>query len=217
MENIFGAVKDHPLFQAMSFHEFEKALRCLQAKSVSYQTNETIWLAGTPTQFMGLLMSGRVRVTKNDANGNAIILSDVTAPNFLGEIGVWAELEYFPVTVQAVEDCDIFFLDGRKVTSTCSKPCLFHTKMIENMLRTVSKKAVMLDQKVEILSKRTIREKLICFFDAQRGSASKFTLPYNREEMARVLCVNRSALSSELSKMCEEGLIRYRRNKFEIL
>ena len=217
MENIFEAVKNHPLFQGTSFHEFEKALRCLRAKSASYQTNDIIWLAGTPVQFMGLLMSGRVRVTKNDADGNAIILSDVTAPNFLGEIGVWAELDYFPITVQAIEDCEVIFLDGKKITSICATPCPFHKKMIETMLRTISKKAYMLDQKVEILSKRTIREKLLCFLDAHGGSAKEFILPYNREEMARALCVNRSALSNELSKMREEGLIRYRRNMFEML
>ena len=217
MKKNFEMVKDNPLFAGVTFNEFETALCCLMAKSISYKKNDIVWLAGTPAQFIGLLMTGSVRVTKNDADGNTVILTDVDAPNFLGEIGVWAELEHFPITIQATEDCDIVFLDGKKITSICSEACPFHKKMIESMLRTISKKAYMLDQKVEMLTKRTIREKLLNFLDEHRGSEKKFALPYSREEMARYLSVNRSALSEELSKMRDEGLIRYKRNEFEIL
>ena len=218
MKKVFDEVKEHPLFKGTSFDEFEKVLNCLMMKSATYQKNDIIWLTGTPTKFIGLLMSGKVRVLKNDEEGNTVILTDCPAPNFIGEIGVWAGLEYFPITVQAIEDCHVIFLDSKKLASTCSLacPCQFHKKMIESMLRTISKKAVMLDQKVEVLSKRTIRERLLCFFLAQ-GGAKKFTLPYSREEMAQFFSVNRSALSDELSKMQDEGLIKYRRNEFEIL
>ena len=217
MDKNFESIKDNPLFAGVTFSEFEAALGCLMAKRFTYQKNDIIWLAGTPAQFVALLMSGSVRVTKNDADGNTVILTDVAAPNFLGEIGVWAELEYFPITVQATDECDVIFLKGDKITSVCPKACLFHKKMIESMLRTISKKAYMLDQKVEMLTKRTIRDKLLNFLDEHRGSAKKFTLPYSREEMARFLSVNRSALSDELSKMRDEGLIKYKRNEFEIL
>ena len=217
MQNIFETVKDYPLFKGMSFDEFDKAMDCLMMKYASYQKNDIIWLAGTPAQSAALLISGSVRAIKHGADGSAVILADVDAPNFLGEIGVWAELEYFPITLQATTACEIIFLDGKKTKSPCPITCAFHTKMIESMLRAIAKKASMLDQKIEILSKRTIREKIFCFFDMQRGSAKKFTLPYNREEMARYLCVNRSALSDELSKMRNEGLIQYTRNEFEIL
>ena len=217
MRNIFEKAKGHPLFEGISFDDFEKALSCLAAKSVSYGKGDIVWLAGTSTQFIGLMMTGSVRVSKSDVDGNAIVIADVAAPNFLGEIGVLAGLEQFPVTVRALEDCVVFFLDGKKTTSTCPSACPFHNAMISNMLRTLAKKAFMLDQKVEILSKRTIREKLLRFFDMQRGDAKKFTLPFSREEMAHYLCVNRSALSDELSKMRNEGLIKYRRNEFEVL
>ena len=216
MGNIFESVKDDPFFKGISSNEFNKALECLQTKSASYQKNDIIWHAGTPVQFIGLLMSGSVRVVKIDTDGNTVILADVAAPNFLGEIGVWAKLEYFPITVQATEDCHVIFLDGKKITSACSSSCPFHRKMIENMLHTISKKAYMLDQKVEMLSKRTIRERLLYLFNTQ-GNSREFTLPYNREEMARCICTNRSALSDELSKMRDEGLIRYKRNEFKIL
>jgi CRP-like cAMP-binding protein len=217
LEKKFKKIKENSLFKGISFGEFEKVITCMLAKTVTYKKNDTIWLTGASTQFLGLLMSGSVRVIKSDPDGNDIILADSVAPDFLGDIGVWAGLPYFPITVKANTDCEVIFLESRKVTSLCSSNCIFHTRMLEQMLRTISKKAFILDQKVEILSKRTIRKKLIQFFEAQRGFESKFTLPYNREEMARYLCVDRSALSYELSKMRDEGLIRYRRNEFEIL
>jgi len=217
MKNIFEAAKNHPLFMDTSYDDFEKALDCLLVKEAFYQKNDIIWLVGEPVQFMGLLMSGSVKVTKNDADGTSIIISEVCAPSFLGEIGIFAGLETFPVAVQACENCHVFFLDGSKITSVCTQACQFHKTIYEHLLRSISKKALMLDQKVELLSKRTIREKIFFFFDIQSGTAKKFTSPYNREEMARYLCVNRSALSDELSKMRNEGLIRYRRNEFEIL
>ena len=88
---------------------------------------------------------------------------------------------------------------------------------MENMLRSIATKAAMLDKKVEILSKRTLREKIMCFLNAHNGNARKFTIPYNREEMARHLSVDRSALSNELGKMRDEGLIWFNRNEFELL
>ena len=74
----------------------------------------------------------------------------------------------------------------------------------------------MLNQKIEILSKRTTREKLLSYFDMQRGTAKKFTIPYNREELARYLCIDRSAMSNELCKMRDDGLIVFHKNTFEI-
>jgi len=74
----------------------------------------------------------------------------------------------------------------------------------------------MLNQKIEILSKRTTREKLLSYFDMQRGTAKKFTIPYNREELARYLCIDRSAMSNELCKMRDDGLIGFHKNTFEI-
>ncbi|MCL2753970.1 MAG: helix-turn-helix domain-containing protein, partial [Defluviitaleaceae bacterium] len=89
--------------------------------------------------------------------------------------------------------------------------------LIQNMLQIMSAKIEMLDYKVEILSKRTIRERLFCFLNSRSNGDKKFTIPFNREEMAQFICVDRSAMSNELSKMREEGLIDFNRNEFELM
>ena len=217
-KDTFERAKSSPLFVNMPHSEFEKTMNCLQVKKVSYRKKDIVWLAGESTNHFGLLISGSVSVFKDSADGNAVIIGEVVAPDFLGEIGVMSGLEHYPVSVQAGEGCEVIFLDSNKSRSVCESNCLFHKRMIEAMLLTIANKAVMLDQKVEIYAKRTIRERLLSFLDIQRRKhGNKFTSPYNRDDLARYLSVNRSALSKELSKMRDEGLIRYSRNEFEIL
>jgi CRP-like cAMP-binding protein len=123
------------------------------------------------------------------------------------------------VSVVAMEDCEILFLDCKKIVTTCSSACTFHTRLIENMLSMLAEKILGLNQKLEIVSKRKIREKLFTFFESQKKNAGTnvFSIPYNREQLADFLFVDRSALSNELCKMRDEGLIRFHKNRFELL
>jgi CRP-like cAMP-binding protein len=164
-----------------------------------------------------MVLSGSARVIKEDENGNVMILTELAASELFGEAFACAGIEQSPVTVLAAEDSEILCIDYKKITSSCSSACGFHSKLIENMLKIIAEKNLLLNQKIEILSKRTTREKLLAFFDAQRGAAKKFSIPYNREELAHYLCVDRSAMSGELCKMRDEGLLKFHKNKFEIL
>ena len=128
-----------------------------------------------------------------------------------------AGIKVSPVTVSACSDCEILYLDFDKVSKPCCKSCSFHLSLIENMLKIIARKNLMLNQKIEILSKRTLREKLLCYFDYQRNNSAKFTISFNREQLASYLCANRSVVSAELSKMQDDGLILYSKNTFEIL
>ena len=109
------------------------------------------------------------------------------------------------------------FINYKKMISVCSSACIFHSKLIGNLLQLIAQKNLMLNRKIEILSKRTTREKLLAFFMAHKGASKKIIIPYNREELARYLCVDRSAMSKELCKMRDEGLLRFRKNIFELL
>ncbi|MCL2854945.1 MAG: Crp/Fnr family transcriptional regulator [Defluviitaleaceae bacterium] len=217
MENIFNAVKDNALFRHISQNDFDKTLCCLSAKTASYKKNDIIIPAGEAPKFIGLVLNGKVRIVKEDMDGKQIILGDITPPNLFGETYAWAGADEFPVTVQAAGDCDVLLIDFRKIINACSSACAAHRLLIENMLQIMASKISMLDHKVEILSKRTIRERLTCFLKTHAKGVKKFAIPFNREEMAQFLCVDRSALSNELSKMRDEGLIIFNRNKFEWL
>lgn len=216
MENIFGKIKNNPLFDGISFEDFESLLNCLTTKTVRYKKNEIILLSGDIVNFVGLVLSGGIKIIKEDKGGNITILTELSSSELFGEVFACAGIEYSPVTVQASEDCEILFIDYKRIAISCAASCPFHAKLIGNMLKLIAKKNLLLNQKNEILSKRTIRGKLLLFFDNQRGMARKFKIPYDREELANYLCVDRSSMSRELCKMRDEGLISFTKNKFEV-
>jgi len=217
LKKIFETVKASPLFYRIEFSDFESMLGCLSAKTVCFKKNDIILLTGDPVTSVGIILSGSVKVIKEDEYGNIAILTELRVPDTFGEVFACAGIAHSPITVQASEDGEALLFDYKRIVFSCSSACPFHARLIENMLRLLAKKNLTLNQKIEILSGRTTREKLLRFFDAQRGASKKFTIPYNREELAHYLCVDRSAMSGELGRMRDEGLLRFNRNEFEIL
>ena len=217
MKKIFESVKSNLLFQGIAYSDFERMLTCLSARTRCFKKDDVILLSGDTVDFVGLVLTGSVKIIKEEMDGKATILTELIVSEVFCEVFACAGIDHSPVTVQASEETEILFIDYRKIISSCAAACPFHTRLIENMLKLVAVKNLTLNQKIAILSKRTTREKLSAFFDTQRGMAKKFTIPYNREELANYLCVDRSAMSSELCKMRDEGLIMFNRNYFEIL
>ncbi|MDR0778506.1 MAG: Crp/Fnr family transcriptional regulator [Methanomassiliicoccaceae archaeon] len=217
MKKIFENVKENPLFSDIAFSDFERMIKCLNAETRTYRKNEVILRSGDTVNFVGLVLSGGVNIKKEDNDGRIVILTDLGISEAFGEVFACAGISQSPVTIQAAEDSEILFFNYRKIITTCTSACPFHAKLIENMMRLVAQKNIELAQKIDILSKRTTRDKLLCFFDMHRGAAKRFTIPFDREELAQYLCVDRSAMSNELCKMRSEGIIKFQRNTFELL
>ena len=121
--------------------------------------------------------------------------------------------------VVAVADSTVIFFDVKKVITTCSSACRFHTIVVQNMFFAISEKNRKLVQKLGHMSKRSTREKLISFLseEAKRHNSSNFTIPFNRQQLADFLSVDRSAMSNELCKMRDEGLLEFDKNAFRLL
>jgi len=217
LNKIFETVKTNPLFHRIAFSDFEQMLGCLSAKTVFHKKDDVILLSGDTINFVGLILSGSVKLIKEDIDGRFTILAKLNISDIFGETFACAGISQSPITLQADEDSEILFIDYKRIITSCTGACPFHATLIENMLKLISMKNLMLNQKIEILSKRTTREKLKCYFDTQRGAAKKFSIPFNREELAHYICVDRSAMSNELCKMRDEGLIKFKRNEFEIM
>ncbi len=217
MNTILQAAEGSAFFLGISRDDLEKMLVCLQSKRAQYKKGEVILMAGDVVDRVGLIISGGAKVIKEDANGRVALLTELSATDPFGEVFACAGVTRSPVTVMATEDTDVLLLNYQKVITTCTAACPFHTKLIENMLMLLARKNLELNQKNEILSQRTMREKILCYFNDLRGAAKRFTIPFNREELAHYLCVDRSALSNELCKMRDEGLIQFHKNTFEVL
>ena len=217
MQQLFDVIRHNPLWNGIDHSDFERMSPCLETITKRFSKGDDILRSGDPLRHIGLILSGGVRVIKEGIDGNVLILAELGAPELFGEVFACAGVAHSPVTVQASEASEILFMNYRRIISTCSSACGFHGRMVENMLVILAKKTMLLNQKIDILSQRTTREKILAFLDAQRGAGKQVTIPFNREEMARYLNVDRSALSNELRKMQDVGLIRFHRNVFELL
>ena len=217
MKKIISLIQNNPLFSGIEPHELEVMLDCLEANAQAYQKEEALFLEGYAVSKVGIVVQGRVQVSKNDAQGKVSLLAELGPNQLFGEVFACAGIDHSPVTVVASEPCQVLWLNYRKIVTTCRSACAFHSKLIENMLKIIAQKNLMLNQKINILSKRTIRERVLLFLQEQGQGRKSVTIPFNREEMAAFLCVDRSAMSAELSKMQQEGLLTYHKNRFELL
>jgi CRP-like cAMP-binding protein len=215
--DVYNVVKSNPLWSGIGLKGFESIILCMDGRTRKFKKSAVILMSGDEATHIGMVLSGGVRVIGESIDGNSTILTELSESDIFGEVFACAGIDHIPVSIIAARPCEILFINYKKIATSCSSACDFHRKLIENMLKLIARKSLELNQKIEILSKRTTRAKLRAFFDEQRGLAKKFTVSLNREEMARYLCVDRSAMSNELGKMRDEGLIRFNKNAFELL
>ena len=219
MKNYSEILIHSPLIKNVSEADLEGMLRCLNAKTKQYDKDSLIFLQGDMISHIGIILSGKVQILKNDFMGNRNIIAELSESDIFGETIVSAQIKKSPVTVEAVTGCEIMFIDYNKIITTCSSACVFHTRLIENMIKVLADKNLMLNKKLEIISKRSIREKLMQFLllCAEQKGSRKFEIPFSKNALADYLCVDRSAMSRALSKMVDDKIISYDKNKFEIL
>lgn len=219
MQNFMGYDFNSELFQDITHNDFIPMMNCLNANIKKFNKNDIILMADDKITFVGIIASGKVKVVKEDIIGNSSLLTEIESGGIFGEAIVCMGITKSPVTVFAVVESYVVFIDFNKIINTCSNNCSFHSTLIKNMLKIIAKKTVEQNLKIEILSKKGIREKVKAYLinEANKNNSMNFEIPFNRTLLAEFLCTDRSALSKELCKMRDEGLIKFNKNKFEIL
>ncbi len=216
MKNSLQQILKNPLFDGISISTLNSILNCIGTTEKEYKRNEFILHEGDNIELIGIVVSGSVKVIKTDLNGNEIIITEVYQGDMFGEIFACADIFHSPVSIYCDIDSSIIFFNYRKIISTCGSACQFHQKLISNMLKIIARKGLYLNQRIDIISRKTLREKIIAYFNFTSNGLKKFKIPFNREELANFLCADRSALSNELSKMQKDGLIAYNKNEFQL-
>lgn len=208
-----------PLFSGIAQGELELLLDCLAARVREYRKEAFVFRAGERASVIGIVLSGGVHVVQEDFWGNRTILTHVGPGELFGEAFSCAGTETLPVGAVTTEASEIMLIDYRKTITTCPSSCAFHARLIANMLQILAEKNILLTRKLEHIAKRTTREKLLSFLSGQavQAGSSEVTIPFNRQELADYLCVERSALSRELSGMKRDGLLAYEKNRFRLL
>lgn len=207
-----------PLFQNVAEDDLNTLLGCLDAKEVTFRRNQTIYFEEDIITKVGIVIEGSAHIIKEDLWGNRSILTNLEAGDMFGEAFSCAGEEKISVSVIAAEDTKILLIDCRRMLTSCSSACVFHTQLIKNMLSIMGRKNIQLTQKMEHMTKRTTKEKLLSYLsaEAKRYGKSTFDIPFNRQELADYLSVDRSAMSNELCKMREDGILEFEHNHFEL-
>ncbi|MBR4291768.1 MAG: Crp/Fnr family transcriptional regulator [Oscillospiraceae bacterium] len=207
-----------PLFAGIDPQDRQAMLGCTGYHTGTFRKGDIVAFENENIKHVGIVLSGTVDMVKEDIWGSKTMLVRSRKGDVFGETFACGSDNLSVVTFMVSEDAKILFMPFDRVMHNCTMACQFHLKLIENMVRVIADKNRDLMRKVEVVSKRTIREKLLSYLSlqAQLQHSRYFEIPLGRVELAEYLCVDRSALTRELAKMKEDGLLDYDRNCFRL-
>lgn len=219
MKNYLIQIKKSRLFAGIDAQELEAMLGCLSATVRHYKKGDYIIRSGDSVSSVGLVISGGVHIQREDFWGNRTILSEVSESGLFGESYACAPGKPAPINAVAAQNSTIMFLDVRRIITTCPSACAFHARLIQNLITVLAFKNIMLTDKIEHISQRSTREKLLSYLSeqAQAAGSSSFDISFNRQQLADYLCVDRSAMSNALGQLRDEGVLNLNKAHFELL
>lgn len=219
MKKYLKILEKCPLFEGIEAEHLLRMLECRGARVLTFDKKYTILMEGNPAKYIGIVLSGSAQIIRTDFYGNRSILAKLRPAELFGEDFACAKAKELPIAVIADEPCEIMLIEADRVLHTCQNNCGFHQQLIFNLMKGLAVKTLVYHRKAEIISLRTTRDKLLSYLDfmAQESGSNRFTIPFDRQELADYLEVDRSGLSAEISKLRAEGLLQSRKKDFELL
>ncbi|MBO5647056.1 MAG: Crp/Fnr family transcriptional regulator [Clostridia bacterium] len=219
MQKYIPILKRTQMFAGVREEEILSMLSCMDARLRICKKGEYVLRQGEHLSDIAVLAEGVLHIQKEDYWGNRSILGRIAVGEMFGEAYAAPESGALHHDVVAIEDSTVLFFDVKRILTTCSAACRFHAMVVQNLFFALSEKNRKLVQKLGHMSKRTTREKLISYLSevAKTQNSASFTIPFNRQQLADFLSVDRSAMSNELCRMRDEGLLNFRKNEFTLL
>ena len=216
MEKYFNQIKNSPIFYGITDEELNAMLKCFNARIKTFSSDEVIIRQGDLIKDIYLVLDGIVNIEKDSYWGRRIIVTQLGVNDNIALAFVASKNVESSIDAVAVTNTKLLVLGYEKCTSMCQNACTKHRMLINNLFEIISKENIGLLQKIENISQKTIREKLLTYLsnEARKNKSNIFEIPFNRQDLADYLNIDRSAMSFELSKIQKEGLIRYDKNKF---
>jgi len=219
MKKYHKIMEQCPLFAGINMEDLSAMLGCIGGKTVSVGKGQSIFREGDAATHVGIVLTGAVRLEREDYFGNRSIVAHIGPAQLFGETYACAGVSALPISAVADENSTVLLMDCKRITKSCSHACEFHSRIIFNLLQLVAIKNLVYDQKIQVTSKRTTREKLMTYLlnQAKLQGNNSFRIPYDRQELADYLEVDRSGLSAEISKLRKEGVLESEKNHFTLL
>lgn len=219
MEQFFDILLQNPLFDGIDREELSSMMHCLSAKVIRVAKGEPVFLEGDKAGFVGFVLEGSVQIVRDDYFGNRTLLAHAEQGEIFGEAFSCAGVDAMPVSGYALRNSLVMILDVHKMLAVCSNACGFHNRLVQNLLQVVAQKNLQLGRKIQFMSQKTTKEKLMSYLldQAKQKASAEFTIPLDRQTLADYLGVERSAMSAELSKLKNAGVLEYKGSRFRLL
>ena len=214
-----GIFEEVAIFRSVTKEDARQMLNCLNPVEKTYKKDEIIYHAGDEVTSMGVVLAGSVFIENDDIWGNHSILDRAGRGEIFAETYAAIPGQKLMVNVVAAEEARILFLDVGRILKVCSNSCVFHHTLIENLLKLSAEKNLRLSKRIFHISSKSIRGRLLSYlsYQAMENGKKEFDIPFNRQQLADYLNVDRSAMSNELGKMQKDRLIEVDRKHLRIL
>jgi CRP-like cAMP-binding protein len=211
-------LKGSPLFMGMTESDIERCLKCSGAEVLTYEKEELLFLQSDAPCKLMILLEGAIAICNDSVSGKRSIVTTVNqAGELFGEVFLFLNKHAYDHYAQAVTSSRVLTMPREFFFRTCGKQCTYHAQLISNMLAILAQKAYYLNQKLQIMSCATLRQKITKVLLRNLSNDGRVTLSMNREELADFLNTARPSLSRELMKMQEDGLIQMKKKEILIL
>lgn len=212
----YATLQTCEIFQNISKEEIKQLLICLKGYTKTYPKGSFLFHTGMKMEQIGIVLEGCVQVIKEDYSGNRLIFTTAEKGHLFGEAYACLPQEVLEVSIFAPVSSKIVYLNLHQAMHICNCNCGFHTQFIQNLVVILAKRNLYLTRKVEHMGRKTTKEKLLSYLSScsRKCASNSFDIPFNRQELADYLAVERSAMSFELSKLQKQGFLTYHKNHF---
>lgn len=219
MEEYFDLLSASPLFEGISQSELGAMLQCLGAKIRWIPKGEPAFMEGEPSGFIGVVLEGSIQIVQEDYFGKRSVIHHSNQGDIFAEAFSFTGQDTMPVSGYAVRNSRVMLLSCGRMMTVCANACGFHNRLVKNLLQLVSRKNLMLNEKIRYMSQKTTREKLMAYLSdqAKQAGSSEFTIPFDRQALADYLGVERSAMAAEISKLRKDGVLDSKGSTFRLL
>jgi len=219
MDEDFGLLSKCALFKNVKEEDFGSLLSCLNSYTKNYTTDEYVFFAGNEINYVGILLSGFAEIIKENLAGSRHIMAFLGPAHIFAEGIVCTTKRISPVTIRVKEASRILFIPYERITRSCGNSCAFHIQLIQNMMMILGEKNYILNNKIELLSLKGMREKIASYLlnESKKNNSPNFQIAPNRNDLAQYLNVSRTSMCRELALMKELGILDYYQNSFKIL
>ncbi len=207
------------LFEGIPSAKIDELFAHLAVREVALKKGEVLFRSGSKITDFAVVISGQLTISFYEADGHRKILELLEPMDTVAISLAVAEIQSVSISVEARQDSDVILFNADKVFKPAGKPSEEHMRLLRNITRELARKTVFMGRKMRTISIRGTSGRLMKYLieESVRRGCKEFEIPYDRQALADYLCVDRSALSAEISKLINKGVIEARKSHFKLL